>query len=160
MKFIMTFVVNMMLCACFASAAWANLDVVPVPAPAVPEGWTIKLLDKVLVYEPPKIKNGPVFQLRFTYSRNTHEEDATAYSKTYATAHKCEYNKQIGVGFFSLKCEEENTFAIVIGEVNNMYLIEVKGQANEGVKIIIGNYLQELINGKHVFVDRHIGDQV
>lgn len=158
MKF-MTYAMAVLLSACLASAAFANIDVVPVPAPPVPEGWSVKLLDKVLIYEPPKIKGGPDFQLRFTYTRNSHEEDAAAYSKTYAAAHKCEYNKQIGVGFFTLKCEEENIFAIVIGEVNNMYLIEVKGQANEAVKIVVNNYLKELINGKHVFVNRHIGDQ-
>lgn len=135
-------------------------DIVPVHSPPVPEGWKQTLMGNVLIYTAPKVKGQEEDTiLRFTYSRNTHMQDAETFAQTYGTGHKCETTTKLGHGFYTLKCGAESTFTIVIGEVDNLYLIEMKGLADDASKTIVNNYLKELINGKHVFMDRFVGDE-
>lgn len=141
--------------------------IVPVYFPAVPFGWDVKVENNTVSYihaEAPdpatgrKASPGSATTIKMRYTRKTSRMDAAAYMDNYVNTHSCELKVKQGTGFYTTACMSTNTYAIVIGEVDNMYIIELIGQYNSAARAIIEHYVGSIVNGKHVFADRTIGD--
>lgn len=76
----------------------------------------------------------------------------------YVIKNNCAEKSQQGNGFYTTSCRKSNTYAIVIGEVDNLYLIELIGNYNHAAQAIIEQYVGNIVNGKKVFANRDIGD--
>lgn len=136
-------------------------NIVPVYFPPVPYGWQIEIApDNTVSYFHPKSKNSDEVDttINMRYTRRTLDQDAEAFIDEYIATNSCEDKTQQGHGFYTTTCGVTNTYAIVIGEVNNMYLIELKGNYSSAASAIIGSYVNSIVKGKRVFKDRSIGE--
>lgn len=137
--------------------------IVPVNFPAVPFGWNVVISNNTVNYihstgTKSKAPNPDATQIKMRYTRNTSGMDAATYMDNYVINHSCEPKTKQGTGFFTTSCITNNTYAIVIGEPNNMYIIELIGDYTAAARAIIENYVGAIVNGKKVFADRNIGD--
>lgn len=134
----------------------------PVYFPAVPYGWKIEINDdNVVSYIHEKSANTESSTtINMRYTRDTQWADAAAFMDSYISQHSCEDKSQVGKGFYTTSCGVTNTYAIVIGEPNNLYLIELIGNYNSASSAIISNYVNSIVTGKKVFKDRNIGEQI
>ncbi len=135
-------------------------NIVPVYFPAVPFGWKVIVGDDNSVSYIHTVgnsnNNGTIIKMRYT--RKTSRMDAAAYMDHYVYQHSCTDKIKQGTGFYTTSCMTNNTYTIVVGEVDNMYIIELKGDYNAAARAIIENYVGNIVNGKKVFMDRNIGD--
>ncbi len=132
----------------------------PVSFPPVPEGWTQKIQGLSVEYHGPK-KQGKKDSdsiVRITYSRSTSGLDAQAMIDAFVKKFECNPPDMIGKGFYTASCPANNSYVIVIGEINNAYQIELEGLYDKPCQALIEGYIREIISGKHVFNDRYIGD--
>lgn len=133
----------------------------PVHFPPVPYGWQIEVKeDNTVSYYHKKSKKSEEIDttINMRYTRRTIDLDAAAFMDDYVRTHSCEDKQQQGHGFYTTSCGVTNTYAIVIGEINNMYLIELKGSYSSAASAIIGDYVNSIVSGKKVFKDRNIGE--
>lgn len=132
----------------------------PVYFPAVPFGWKIEISDDNTVsYIHAKSEgseSGTTIKMRYT--RRTYGMDAAGFMDRYISANSCEDKTKVGKGFFTTSCGVSNTYAIAIGEKNNLYFIELVGNYSSASSAIISNYVNSIVSGKKVFKDRNIGD--
>lgn len=139
-------------------------NIVPVYFPAVPFGWKISIDNNVVTYSnavKQKVRNETTMKgtfIKMRYTRKTSRMDASRYMDSYMNAHACTEKIEQGKGFYTTSCVTTNTYAIVIGEVDNMYIIELTGDYNNAARAIIENYVGSIVRGKRVFADRSIGE--
>lgn len=145
-------------------------NIVPVYFPAVPFGWDIRIKkDNSVVYtnEPPQQKRefeedenaGPMgTQIVMRYTRKTRRMNAAQFADSYINTHGCSTKEEQGNGFYTTACVTSNTYTIIIGEVDNMYIIELSGDYNSAARAIVENYVGAITSGKRVFNDRSIGE--
>lgn len=139
-------------------------NIVPVFFPAVPFGWNIEIADGAVTYNNvQKNKKGVVDSskgtyIKMRYTRKTARMDASRYMDYYINSHSCTDKLQQGKGFYTTSCVTTNTYTIVIGEIDNMYIIELSGDYNNSARAIIENYVGAIVRGKRVFADRSIGE--
>lgn len=130
--------------------------------PPVPESWTMSLEDKTVIYSSPvvpKVQPEPATVLRFTYTKATLGKDARLYATDYAQAKKCELPVKRGKGFYTIGCSIMGSDVVVIGEPDNMYMIEIQGKYSKEATDLLSDYLNAIISGKRTFRDRSIGDR-
>lgn len=142
-----------------ADPAFYMRNIVPVYFPPVPFGWKVVVADNAVNFT--KETPGKVTQetsIKMRYTRKTYRMDAEQYMDRYVATHSCENKVKEGTGFYTAACLTNNTYAIVIGEVNNMYIIELTGEFNQAARAILEQYVSSIIRGKKVFADRNIGD--
>ncbi len=154
-----------MAAACAAQAAFAGADDGDVRAaffPPVPETWTMELDGRTVVYSSPVPKGSkePATQVRITYTKNTGGRDAAAYADDYIRLNRCAPKSSHGKGFYTTNCQTAGKDAVIIGESDNLYLIELKGVYNQVSTDLINSYVNTVISGKHTFRDRDIGEVV
>lgn len=132
----------------------------PVYFPPVPSGWSLNVLNTTIEYHSPinKKTNSSDTIVAFTYTKDTKGMDAKKYIDNYIKEKECSKATALGMGFYTTSCEKLNSYAIVIGEVDNLYKIELTGNYASDASVLIKNYVNEIINGKHVFNNRNIGD--
>ena len=118
-------------------------NIEPVYYPPVPFGWQVA---------------DHTTTIKMFYTRKTANMDAERYMSNYVYNHSCTNMFKQGTGFYTADCLESNTYAIVIGEVDNMYVIELTGDYNNAARAIIEGYVSSIISGKKVFADRNIGN--
>lgn len=130
--------------------------------PAVPESWNMTIDGKTVIYSAPVAKKGekPATVVKFTYTRATKGRDAAAVMDEYIRVHQCSPKTEQGKGFYTTSCATVSTDAVVVGEPDNMYTLEVVGLYNQASTNLINSYLNEIINGKRTFEDRDIGEKV
>lgn len=147
-------------------------NIVPVYFPAVPFGWKVEVdsNENVVKYthqDDPNSTYGSFINgqsspmsttIKMYYTRKTMYRDAAAYMNDYVIKNNCAEKSQQGNGFYTTSCRKSNTYAIVIGEVDNLYLIELIGNYNHAAQAIIEQYVGNIVNGKKVFANRDIGD--
>ena len=131
------------------SCAFAGneVQIIPAPFPAVPKGWSQEIINNTVIYNAPlsETTNTIPTTIRLTYTRKTDNQNAAA---------------EVAKNFFTTQCKSKDTYAVVIGEPSNMYLIELIGQYDAKAKNIINTYIKDITTGKHVFYDRTVGDQI
>lgn len=144
-------------------------NIVPVYYPAVPFGWEVKIEDNTVSYirknsdddasrTSDALGNDPDTTIRMYYTRKTLGKNAAAFMDDYVAKNGCEAKSKQGTGFYTTSCRNTNTYAIVIGEKDNLYRIELIGNYNTAARTIIEHYVGNIVNGKKVFANRNIGD--
>ena len=145
-------------------------NIVPVYFPAVPFGWNVLVQDNTVSYLYDRNENTEIpskvdpenpratTTIRMQYTRKTMHKDAAAVMDEYVSTNACNPKVKEGTGFYTASCLGINTYAIVIGEADNLYLIELTGEYNNAARAIIESYVGNIISGKRVFADRNIGD--
>lgn len=136
-------------------------NIVPVYFPPVPFGWSISVDDNVVRYVNVAAAKGGKGQgttIKMRYTRKTSRMDASTYMDWYIHNNSCSEKVTQGNGFYTTSCVNSNTYTIVLGEVNNMYIIELIGDYNAAARAIIENYVGSIVRGKRVFADRSIGE--
>ncbi len=128
--------------------------------PPLPDGWTLTVNDDNSInYKSPANANGEsVSNVRFLYTKRTSGMDAFEYAQDYAETNVCADPIIQGVGFYTVSCKTSQTDAVIIGEPNNMYLIEVMGEYSSVSINMINSYLNDIVSGKHTFKNRDIGE--
>lgn len=146
-------------CALMADAAVA--DVRTAYFPPVPEGWSVRIDNTTVVYSSAARNehNGPLSQLKFTYSRSTHGMDAAGVADDFIERNRCSPKVEQGKGFYTAGCKLLGTDVIVIGEVNNVYRIEITGSYSREVTMLLNKYVNDIVRGKRTFEDRDIGEK-
>ena len=136
-------------------------NIEPVYYPPVPFGWQVVVgTDNSVSYVHANQSEGAdhTTTIKMFYTRKTANMDAERYMRNYVYNHSCTNMFKQGTGFYTADCLESNTYAIVIGEVDNMYVIELTGDYNNAARAIIEGYVSSIITGKKVFADRNIGN--
>ncbi len=136
-------------------------NIEPVYYPPVPFGWQVVVgSDNSVSYVHSDKGEGPdhVTTIKMRYTRKTANMDAQTYMRNYAYTHSCNNLIKQGTGFYTADCLDSNTYAIVIGEVDNLYIVELTGDYNNAARAIIEGYISAIITGKKVFADRNIGN--
>ena len=136
-------------------------NIEPVYYPPVPFGWQVVVgSDNSVSYVHANQSEGAdhTTTIKMFYTRKTAKMDAERYMRNYVYNHSCTNMFKQGTGFYTADCLESNTYAIVIGEVDNMYVIELTGDYNNAARAIIEGYVSSIIMGKKVFADRNIGN--
>lgn len=136
-------------------------NIEPVYYPPVPFGWQVVVgTDNSVSYVHANQSEGAdhTTTIKMFYTRKTANMDAERYMSNYVYNHSCTNMFKQGTGFYTADCLETNTYAIVIGEVDNMYVIELTGDYNNAARAIIEGYVSSIITGKKVFADRNIGN--
>lgn len=136
-------------------------NIEPVYYPPVPFGWQVVVgTDNSVSYVHANQSEGAdhTTTIKMFYTRKTANMDAERYMSNYVYNHSCTNMFKQGTGFYTADCLESNTYAIVIGEVDNMYVIELTGDYNNAARAIIEGYVSSIITGKKVFADRNIGN--
>lgn len=145
-------------------------NIVPVYFPPVPFGWKVEVDKNVVKYTHQDDPNTTASSfingqssptsttINMYYTRKTAGRDAATFMNGYVNKNGCAEKSQQGNGFYTTACRKSNTYAIVIGEVDNLYLIELVGNYNQAAQVIIEQYVGNIVNGKKVFADRDIGD--
>lgn len=144
-------------------AATAATIVRPATFPPVPESWNVSILGNTVEYSSPtnlKTQKTPKTVVRFTYSKRTNSKDAKAVISEYAKTNSCKTPKLQGKGFYTASCPNSGVDVVVIGEVSNMYTIELTGSYDKIAINLINTYVNSIINGKRTFDDRDIGEKV
>lgn len=150
------------LCALISTCANAlEVKIEAARFPAVPDKWNIEVLDNAVIYTAPldAKKNAIPTTVKLTYTKKTNNQEARGFIDAYSMSHQCSDIKRVAHGFYTTTCKGSDTFAIAIGEVSNMYLIELTGIYDASAKSIINSYIKNITTGKHVFYDRTIGDE-
>lgn len=144
----------------YAANASKSFKPSPVHTPEVPFGWSQSIQGKSIEYVSNKLddKKAPATIVRLTYTKATQGQGAKGYMQAFAKKNFCEEPNRVGHGFYTVNCKDLNTYAIVIGEVSNLYLIELSGDVDAVAKNLIDSYIKGITTGKHVFHDRDIGD--
>lgn len=136
-------------------------NIEPVYYPPVPFGWQVVINnDNTVSYIHANASDGAdhTTTIKMRYTRKTANMDAECYMRNYTYSHSCTNMFKQGTGFYTADCLESNTFAIVIGEVDNLYVIELTGDYSNAARAIIESYVSDIITGKKVFADRNIGN--
>lgn len=132
-----------------------------VPFPAVPLRWTQESSGKSVIYKSPEgigIDGETVTsEVRIIYTKRTHGQDAQGFINSYITELKCDAAKRVGVGFYTAACPSAEANVIAIGELGNMYQIEITGVYDRAVKALVEGCVRQVVGGKRVFRDRNIG---
>ncbi len=130
--------------------------------PPVPDNWTQKIENNTVIYSAPVLKQGeaPLSIIRLTYSRATAEKTAENLIDDFIKLKHCENKQQIGKDFYMTSCKLAKVDAIFVGEVNNMYRIEVQGVYTTEAKNIVNKYLNDIVKGKRTFKDRTVADKI
>ncbi len=136
-----------------------NIDIVYFPP--VPMRWTLRLDGNSVVYTAPEKRVSELdtvnSEVRLTYTRRTKGQGAAVFTDNYVKEHHCQMKHAVGIGFYTAACPDSNSNVVVIGESNNMYVIEITGIYDRSVKALVEGYVQRIISGKRVFRDRDIG---
>lgn len=130
--------------------------------PPVPESWTQEIEGKAVVYKSPvvpKVQPEPLTQVRFTYSKATNGQDALSYAQDFIKKNSCTKAVEQGKGFYTTSCSTLGEDAVIIGEPDNMYLIEISGEYTNVAMDMINGYLNSIVKGKRTFNDRDIGEK-
>ena len=136
-------------------------NIEPVYFPPVPFGWQVVVgNDNTVSYVHANQSEvaDHTTTIKMFYTRKTANMDAERYMSNYVYNHSCTNMFKQGTGFYTADCLETNTYAIVIGEVDNLYVIELTGDYNNAARAIIEGYVSSIISGKKVFADRNIGN--
>ncbi|MGN0909177.1 MAG: hypothetical protein ACI4NA_06115 [Succinivibrio sp.] len=130
--------------------------------PPVPETWSMSIDGKTVVYSSPVPKGSkvPATEVRITYTKDTGGRDAAAYADDYIRLNHCAPKSGHGKGFYTTNCQTAGKDAVIIGESDNLYLIELKGVYNQVSTDLINQYVNAVISGKRTFRDRDIGEMV
>ncbi len=130
--------------------------------PPVPESWNVTVEGETVVYSSPvsKAQPTPGSVVRFNYSKRTHGNDAKAIIDDYVKKNQCKDPKLLGKGFYTASCPNIGRDIVVIGEINNMYSIEISGDYNTVSTSLINTYVNSIVNGKRTFDNRDIGEPV
>ncbi|MCR5536638.1 MAG: hypothetical protein K6F05_04400 [Succinivibrio sp.] len=150
---------------CLALCSFCSLAATEIRSahlPPVPEGWNIKVNGQTVIYSSPKKGDSQrhASVLKFTHTKNTNGLDAQGYMEGYISQYNCSREKQLGKGFYTVSCRKKATDAVVVGEENNMYLLEITGEYSKTAVALLNTYLNEIVKGKHTFEDRDIGEKV
>lgn len=142
--------------------AYYMRNIRPVYFPAVPYGWKVTIgSDNTVSYTHTKGSSSVVdTTIKMYYTRRTLYQDAATVMDDYVAKNSCEEKTMVGKGFYTTSCGISNTYAIVIGEPNNMYTIELIGNYGPASSAIISNYVNAIVSGKKVFKDRNIGEVI
>ena len=135
----------------------------PAFLPAVPESWGVAIIGTTVEYTSPvnpKTQKVPKTIVRFTYSRRTNNKDAKTIIDEYVKSNGCKSPKQLGKGFYSASCSNIGRDVVVVGEISNMYTIELSGEYDRIAIDLINTYVNSIVNGKRTFEDREIGEKV
>lgn len=131
--------------------------------PPVPESWNVTVEGDTVVYSSPvnrKTQPTPSSIVRFTYSKRTKGKDAQNVIDDYVKNNQCKEAKNLGKGFYTASCPNISRDVVVIGEVNNMYTVEISGDYNTVSTNLINTYVNSIVNGKRTFDNRDIGEPV
>lgn len=130
--------------------------------PPVPDNWTLKIENNTVIYSAPVLKQGedPVSVIKLAYSRATADKTAENLIDDFIKLKHCEKKLQIGKDFYMASCKLAGVDAIFVGEVNNMYRIEVQGIYTTEAKSIVNKYLNDIVKGKRTFKDRTVADKI
>lgn len=130
--------------------------------PPVPDNWTLKIENNTLIYSAPVQKQGeePASVIKLAYSRATADKTAENLIDDFIKLKHCENKQQIGKDFYMTSCKLAKVDAIFVGEVNNMYRIEVQGVYSSEAKGIVNKYLNDIVKGKRTFKDRTVADKM
>lgn len=130
--------------------------------PPVPESWNVTVEGDTVVYSSPvnKTQPTPSSTVRFTYSKRTSGKDAKAVVDEYVNKNQCKEAKTLGKGFYTASCPNISRDVVVIGEVNNMYTVEISGDYNTVSTNLINTYVNSIVNGKRTFDNRDIGEPI
>ncbi|MGN0914898.1 MAG: hypothetical protein ACI4NE_00900 [Succinivibrio sp.] len=146
----------------YAAACFADVKVAYFPP--VPESWNVSIEGHTVVYTSPASKDKnrksktPLTTMRFTYSKATSGKDAYEVISEYVKQNKCKAAVEQRKGLFTASCPDISRDIVVIGEVNNLYQIEISGQYNATSMRVINEYINNIVSGKMTFVDREIGE--
>lgn len=160
------FSIRLAACLVMLSAVWglaqAATEIRSAHFPPVPEGWNIKIDGQTVIYTAPKRGESqrPSSILRFTHTKNTAGQDAQGFMESYISNNNCSKEKKLGKGFYTVSCRRKATDAVVVGEENNLYLLEITGEYSKVAVSLLNTYLNEIVKGKHTFEDRDIGEKV
>ncbi len=147
--------------ASVSSLALANTQMAYFPP--VPESWDVKIENNSIEYTSPvnkKTQPQPKSRVKFVYTKNTETKDATTLAEEYSKTHECNPPKLQGKGFYTISCPTISRDAVIVGEVNNMYTIELTGERTPESIGLINTYVTSIVNGKRTFEDREIGEKV
>lgn len=130
--------------------------------PPVPESWNVSVEGETVVYSSPVSKTQPTPSsiVRFTYSKRTYGKDSKDIVDDYVKKNQCRDAKILGKGFYTASCPNIGRDVVVIGEVNNMYTVEISGDYNTVSTNLINTYVNSIVNGKRTFENRDIGEPV
>ncbi|SKA61045.1 hypothetical protein SAMN02745213_01008 [Succinivibrio dextrinosolvens DSM 3072] len=131
--------------------------------PPVPESWNVKVEGTSIEYSSPvnkKTQPQPKTKVRFQYTKTTQDKDATTLAQEYAKTNECGAPREQGKAFFTISCPNIARNAVIVGEPNNMYFIELSGEVSAEAKNLINTYVTSIVNGKRTFEDREIGEKV
>ena len=152
----------MMLSAFSVIASAENFtEVRNVFFPPVPENWSQKIENNAVIYSAPITKKGeePVSVVKLTYSRSTGGKTAETLIDEFMEVKHCDSKQKIGKEFYMTSCKFAKTDAIFVGEVDNMYSIEVIGTYTHEAKAVVNKYLNDIVKGKRTFKDRSIAER-
>lgn len=147
----------------FSTQAFATSVIRPAYFPAVPESWGVAIVGNTVEYSSPtnpKTQKQPKTVVRFTYSRSTNQKDAKTIIDEYVKNNGCKSPIQQGKGFYTASCASIDRDVVVVGEVSNMYTVELCGEYDRIAISIINAYINSVINGKRTFEDREIGEKI
>ena len=131
--------------------------------PPVPEGWNVSIEGKTVLYSSPGISSRdptPAATVRFGYSASTRGLTAKALVEQYSERYKCRKSQRLGFCFYSTSCPSLGIDFIAVGEVDNLYTIEINGRYTRESVGLVNTYLTEVVSGKYTFLDRNIGENV
>lgn len=136
-------------------------EIRPVHFPAVPDGWSLSINGNTVVYKSGGAKGkAPDSVVKFKYTRATNGLDAYGYIEDYINKYQCSSAKEQGKGFYTTSCKQQSTDAVVVGEIGNLYLLEITGIYSKVAVGLLNTYLNDILKSKYAFVDRFIGDKV
>ncbi|MGN1281996.1 MAG: hypothetical protein ACI4UM_08885 [Succinivibrio sp.] len=151
-------------CLCLGVVSFAAVSAVQLAYfPPVPESWTLTIEGNTVVYASPTNKKTqplPKTTIRINYSKRTASKDALGIISEYVKQNTCNEPKQLGRGFYTASCPNMGRDIVVIGELNNMYSIEISGEYSSIAKNLINTYVNSIVNGKRIFEDREIGENI
>ena len=87
----------------------------------------------------------------------THGQDAAAYADGVIKERSCSAKVRAGTGFYTAACPGSGSHLVWVGEPGNLYMVEISGYYDRGVKALVEGYISAVVNGKRVFRDRNIG---
>lgn len=141
----------------------ANADIQIAYFPPVPESWNIAIEANTVVYTSPidkKTQPTPRTTVRFNYTKRTHGADAYELIRDYVKKNSCRQSKQLGKGFYTASCPSMSRDVVIVGEVDNMYTVEIIGDYSTVAMGLINTYVNHIVTGKRTFDDREIGDRL
>lgn len=131
--------------------------------PPVPESWNVTIEANTVIYTSPidkKTQPTPRTTLRFNYSKATNGQDAYDLIRDYVKKNSCRQTKQLGKGFYTASCPSMSRDVVIVGEINNMYTVEIIGDYSTVAMGLINTYVTQIVTGKRTFDDREIGDRI